>query len=105
VGHCHTAAHSFLSARWRFRAVHHERFYDLVLGQHGSATEQGLALYNFDGRKYQRTACYDASWSFLGNNGEYHTRKEPYLTPAVCDVRRTVDDPPPVSVKSGVSPY
>lgn len=62
-------------------------FHDLVLGQHGSATEQGLTLYRFDGSKYQRITCYDADWSFLGKDGEYHTRKEPHLTPIICGIR------------------
>jgi len=62
-------------------------FHDLVLGQHGSATEQGLTLYRFDGSKYQRIACYDADWDFLGKDGESHTRKEPHLTPTVCGIR------------------
>jgi|SRR5271169_1192894 len=62
-------------------------FHDLVLGQHGSATDQGLTLYRFDGSKYRRIACYDADWSFLGKDGEYHTRKEPHLTPTICQIR------------------
>lgn len=62
-------------------------FHDIVLGQHGSATETGLTLYRFDGSKYQRTACYDANWTVLGKDGEYHNRKEPRITPVICTVR------------------
>ncbi len=62
-------------------------FHDLVLGQHGSATDTGLTLYRFDGSKYRRVACYDAEWSFLGKDGKYHTRKEPRLTPTICSIR------------------
>jgi hypothetical protein len=62
-------------------------FHDLVLGQHGSATDQGLTLYRFDGSKYRRTACYDANWSFLGKDGEYHTLEEPRITSTICTVR------------------
>lgn len=62
-------------------------FHDLVLGQHGSATDTGLTLYRFDGSKYRRLACYDADWSFLGKDGEVHTRKEPRLTPTICTIR------------------
>jgi hypothetical protein len=62
-------------------------FHDLVLGQHGSATDTGLTLYRFDGSKYRRVACYDADWSFLGKDGDYHTRKEPHLTPTICSIR------------------
>ena len=62
-------------------------FHDLVLGQHGSATEQGLTLYRFDGSRYRRTACYDARFTFLGKDGEYHDRKEPILTPEICAFR------------------
>lgn len=62
-------------------------FHDLVLGQHGSANEQGLTLYQFDGSKYRRIACYDASWSFLAKDGEHHTRKDPRITPVICGIR------------------
>jgi len=62
-------------------------FHDLVLGQHGSATEQGLTLYRFDKSKYRRIACYDASWTVLGKDGEFHDLKEPRLTPVICTVR------------------
>jgi hypothetical protein len=62
-------------------------FHDLVLNQHGSATDQGLTLYRFDSSKYRRIACYDATWDLLGKDGEYHTRKEPRLTPTVCEIR------------------
>jgi hypothetical protein len=62
-------------------------FHDLVLGQHGSATDQGLTLYQFDGSKYRHIACYDANWSFLGKDGEYHTRKDPRITPVICGIR------------------
>jgi len=62
-------------------------FHDLVLGQHGSATEQRLTLYRFDKSKYRRIACYDASWTVLGKDGEYHDLKEPRLTPVICTIR------------------
>ena len=62
-------------------------FHDLVLGQHGSATEQGLTLYRFDGSKYRRIACYKANWTILGKDGEYHGLKEPRLTPVICTIR------------------
>jgi hypothetical protein len=62
-------------------------FHDLVLGQHGSATDSGLTLYRYDGAKYRRVACYDADLSFLGKDGEYHTREEPRLTPTICTIR------------------
>lgn len=62
-------------------------FHDLVLGQHGSATEVGLTWYRFDGSKYKRAACYDARSDFLGKDGEYHTRKLPRLTRVTCGFR------------------
>lgn len=63
-------------------------FHDLVLGQHGSATDQGLTLYRFDGSKYRRIACYDANWDYLATpDGQYHTGKEPRLTPTICEIR------------------
>jgi hypothetical protein len=62
-------------------------FHDLVLGQHGSATDAGLTLYRFDGAKYRRLACYDANCEYLGKDGEYHSLKEPRITPTICSFR------------------
>src|SRR5579872_154339 len=52
-------------------------FYDLVVGMHGSATEQDLKVYRFDGYKYRYAACYDANWTVFGKNDEILTLKEP----------------------------
>jgi hypothetical protein len=61
--------------------------HDLVLGQHGSATDTELTLYRFDGSKYRRVACYDANWEILGKDGEYHQLKKPRMTPTICQIR------------------
>lgn len=55
-------------------------YFDLVLGMHGSATEQGLYVYQFRDGRYRRTGCYDANWTYLGEDGEYHELKEPRIT-------------------------
>jgi hypothetical protein len=54
---------------------------DFVLGMHGSATEQGLFVYQFSAGRYRRTGCYNANWSYLGEDGEVHDLKEPRITP------------------------
>jgi hypothetical protein len=56
-------------------------FLDLVLGMHGSATEQTLFEYRFRDGRYRQTGCYDANWEYLGKDGEYHNLKEPRKTP------------------------
>jgi hypothetical protein len=56
-------------------------YLDLVLGTHGSATEQTLYVYRFRDGRYRRTDCYDADWRYLGKDGEYHDSKEPQITP------------------------
>lgn len=56
-------------------------YFDIVLGMHGSATEQALYLYRFGQRRYRKTACYDANWSYLDENGKVHELKEPRITP------------------------
>jgi hypothetical protein len=56
-------------------------FADLVLGIHGSATEQGLSLYRFHEGRYRKVGCYEANWQYLGKDGEYHDSKEPKMTP------------------------
>lgn len=55
-------------------------YFDLVLGMHGSATEQGLFVYQFRGGRYRRTGCYDANWTYLAKDGEYHHLKQPRVT-------------------------
>ena len=54
---------------------------DLVLGMHGSATEQGLFLYQFRQGKYRLTACYDANWTYMDKNDRIHDLKDPRITP------------------------
>jgi hypothetical protein len=54
---------------------------DLVLGMHGSATEQTLFEYRFRDGLYRQTGCYDANWEYLGKDGVYHDLKEPRKTP------------------------
>jgi hypothetical protein len=54
---------------------------DFVLGMHGSATSQGLFVYQFRDGRYRRTGCYDADWTYLGKDGEYHDLEEPRITP------------------------
>lgn len=50
-------------------------FHDLMLGIHGSATEQELDLFRFVNGHYQRGACFDANW--LKRDGD------PVVTPCV----------------------
>ena len=56
-------------------------YFDLVLGMHGSATEQGLYLYQFGQGRYRSIACYYANWSYLDDNGRVRELKEPRITP------------------------
>ncbi len=55
-------------------------FHDLVLGMHGSATEQELFVYRFTNGRYRRVACYDANWERLVGDKLQHL-KEPAITP------------------------
>src|ERR1035438_9964183 len=55
-------------------------FKDLVLGQHGSATEKELFLYHFVDRRYRKVACFDANWTRLVGD-ELEELKEPLITP------------------------
>ena len=54
---------------------------DIVLGRHGSAFDSELTVYRFNGKKYEAGPCYDATWSALGKDGEYHTLREPRMMP------------------------
>ena len=55
--------------------------HDIVLAMHGSATSTGLKLYKFDGSAYHRTACYNADFQYLGEDGEIYELEEPRITP------------------------
>jgi len=59
-------------------------YHDLVLGMHGSATERSLTVFRFRDGHYRRTDCYDANWTSLGKDGEYHDLKEPRITRGSC---------------------
>ncbi|MCU1299643.1 MAG: hypothetical protein JWO91_3921 [Acidobacteriaceae bacterium] len=60
-------------------------FHDIVLGMHGSPTQQGLTLYRFDGSRYRPRGCYEANWQILGKGEEIRRLKEPRITP--CEHR------------------
>jgi len=56
-------------------------YLDVVVGMHGSATEQGLFVYQFSKGQYWRTHCYIASFSYTDKNGEVHELEEARITP------------------------
>ena len=47
-------------------------YLDVVVGMHGSATEEGLFVYQFSEGRYRRTHCYNESCAELGKDGEIH---------------------------------
>ena len=55
-------------------------FHDLVLGMHGSATEQELFVYRFTNGRYRKSACYYAYWQRLVGDRLMHLN-EPVITP------------------------
>ncbi len=55
-------------------------FNDLVLGQHGSATESGLYIYRFAKGRYRKGPCYDVNWVRLVGD-ELQELKDPDITP------------------------
>jgi hypothetical protein len=54
--------------------------FDLVLGQHSSATESILQRYKFNGTIYKRVGCADAKWADMDGN----TLNPPQITPGSC---------------------
>ncbi len=54
---------------------------DIVIGMHGSATEQGLFVYQFGDGRYRRTHCYNASFTYRDENGEIHELEKARITP------------------------
>jgi len=56
-------------------------YHDVVLAMHSSAFASELGLFRFDGTKYRKSGCYEALWSVLGKDGEYHELKEPTVSP------------------------
>jgi len=55
-------------------------YHDIVLGMHGSATEQELFVYRFTNGRYRKSACYYAYWQRLVG-GKLQHFKEPVITP------------------------
>ena len=56
-------------------------YLDVVVGMHGSATEEGLFVYQFSSRRYRQTHCYNESLTELGRDGEVHELEKPRITP------------------------
>ena len=56
-------------------------YVDVVVGMHGSATEEGLFVYQFSGGQYRRTHCYNESLTEVGKDGEVHELETPRITP------------------------
>ena len=56
-------------------------YLDVVVGMHGSATQQGLFVYQFSNGRYRRRHCYNAFFTELGKDGEVHELEEPRITP------------------------
>jgi hypothetical protein len=56
-------------------------YLDVVVGMHGSATEEGLFVYQFSEGRYRRTHCYNASFTELGKDGEIHELEKARITP------------------------
>lgn len=56
-------------------------YLDVVVGMHGSATEEGLFVYQFSEGRYRRTHCYNESFTELGKDGEVHELEKPRITP------------------------
>ncbi len=55
-------------------------FNDLVLGQHGSASEQTLYIYRFANGRYGKKLCYDVRFERLVGD-EVQELEEPDITP------------------------
>lgn len=55
-------------------------YLDVVVGMHGSATQQGLFVYQFRQGRYWRTHCYVASFSYLGRDGQIHELEQARIT-------------------------
>lgn len=58
---------------------------DIVAYRHGSAWRSDLTLYKFDGREYQRSACFTRNDGFLDRHGEFRELKKPRITRVACD--------------------
>ncbi len=56
------------------------KFHDIVLSVHGSASESGLTDYRYIDGTYHDVGCYDASWTILEGD-EVRDLKEPRITP------------------------
>jgi hypothetical protein len=57
------------------------RWHDIVLTMHGSATHSGMTLYKFDGHRYRESGCYEASFLATDENGKVEDLEEARITP------------------------
>ena len=56
-------------------------FRDVVLKMHGSATETTIKIYEFNGSRYLRAACYDENTTLLDADGNVQELEKPRITP------------------------
>jgi hypothetical protein len=56
-------------------------YLDVIVGMHGSATEQELFVYQFRQGRYWRTHCFDASFTYVDKDGEVHELEGARITP------------------------
>lgn len=55
-------------------------YLDVVIGTHGSATEETLFVYQFSDGRYRRTHCYNESFTQLCQDGAAHELEKPRIT-------------------------
>ena len=54
---------------------------DLVTAMHGSAFDSGLAVYKFDGKRYQLKECFQRYYAnYEDKHGRFHVSKRPTIT-------------------------
>jgi hypothetical protein len=56
-------------------------YLDVIVGMHGSATDQGLFVYQFRQGRYLRTHCFYAFVTNVDKNGEVHEVEQARITP------------------------
>lgn len=65
-------------------------FYDIETSSHASAISGGIAVYNFDGSKYQISECFLYKYELTGrldSDGQAITADKPRLTKVDCPIR------------------
>lgn len=61
---------------------------DIITSMHGSAWDSGETLYKFDGKRYQRVACFYRTYHYQDEHGKIRELKRPKISRVKCEPKQ-----------------